>query len=223
VQSGELWATTLSEIGRYWEAKSVVDTVTRSSDGKTTVDITLNDYNTATFGIPYLTFKSPMPDGSDLARISVDFPSDLVLNSSSDTVRVEDGLAVYSIYLNPNGPTRVLIEGVAAPYTAGVDINTPVLTVETAPPVEPPAATPVTIRADTASTDAIYSVNLIYQHNTGAKKSAIMTRKDGAWETEIGPFDTGDWVTYSVSATDNTARRVTTPVQRFLVRAQDPE
>jgi len=223
VQSGELWATTLSEIGRYWEAKSNVETITRTREGATEIDISLSDYNTGTFGIPYLTFKSPMPDGSEFARISVDFPSDLVLNSGSDTVRVEDGLAVYSLYLNPNGPTRVRIEGVAEPHAGGVDINTPVLTVETAPPVEPPAASPVTIRAQTASTDTIYTVNLIYQHNTGAKQSAIMTRKDGAWETEIGPFDAGDWVTYYVSATDNTTRRVVTPHQRFLVRAQAEE
>ncbi|MCK7613642.1 hypothetical protein [Roseibium sediminicola] len=223
VQSGELWATTLSEIGRYCEAKSDVGTVTRSGEGATTVEITLNDYKTETFGIPYLTFKSPMPDGSEFARISVDFPSDLTLNSNSDTVRVEDGLAVYSIYLNPNGPTNVRIEGVSAPHTDGVDINTPVLTVTTVAPTEPPSATPVKIQAQTESTDTIYTVNLIYQHNTGAKKSAIMTGKNGAWETEIGPFNPGDWVTYYVSATDNTARRVTTPLQRFLVRAETSE
>ncbi len=219
VKSGELWATTLSEIGRYWEAKSDVGTVTRTVDGATTVDITLTDYDTETFGIPYLTFKSPMPDGSDFARISVDFPSNLVLDSNSSTVRVEDGMAIYTIYLNPVGTTRVRIEGVPAPHTTGVDINEPVLTVETTPPVEPPSATPVTIGAKTTSTDAIYTVNLIYERNTEARKSVIMTQRGGSWETEIGPFDPGEWVTYYVSATDNTGRRVVTPEKRFLVQA----
>ncbi|WP_269585450.1 hypothetical protein [Roseibium sp. Sym1] len=46
-----------------------------------------------------------------------------------------------------------------------------------------------------------------------------MVLKDGAWVTGIGPFDTGDRVTFHVSATDNTGRRVITPDQRFLVQA----
>lgn len=223
VDAGELWATTLSEIGRYWEAKSVVATDTRIEDGATLVDITLPGYNSSTFGIPYLTFKSPMPDASAFARISVDFPSPVVLNSGSATVRVEDGMAVYSLYLDPDGPTRVRVEGVSEPHSGGVDINEPVLEVETVPPVEPLENTPVTIRATTTSTDAIYTVNLIYEHNTGARQSAIMTLKDGVWETEIGPFSPGDWVSYYVSATDNTARRTVTPTRRFVVRAENME
>ncbi|WP_428687033.1 hypothetical protein [Roseibium sp.] len=218
VKSGELWATTLSEIGRYWEAKSTVVTDTRSSDGKTLVDVTLQDFDTDLFGIPYLTFKSPMPDNSEFARISVDYPSKLVLNSGSNTVRVEDGMAVYTIYLNPKGTTRVEIEGVSSAYTRGEDINEPVLTVDTTTPVEPPSETPITIRAVTTSTDSIYTVNLIYQRNTEAKKSVIMTQRGNVWETEIDPFDPGEWVTYYVSATDNSNRRVVTPLQRFLVQ-----
>lgn len=218
VQSGELWATTLSEIGRYWEAKSVVEMDTQAKDGATTVDITLADYNAETFGIPYLTFKSPMPDASQFARISVDFPSNLVLNSNSSTVRVQDGMAVYTLYLNPKGKTRVKVEGASAPHTTGVDSNAPVLTVETTPLVEPPSATPVTIRARTTSTDEIYTVNLIYQRNNEAKNSVIMSYIDGVWETEIGPFNPGEWVNYYVSATDNTTRRVVTPDQRFVVQ-----
>lgn len=223
VQAGELWATTLSEIGRYWEAKSDVVTQTSSGDGLTSVDISLANYDRETFGIPYLTFKSPMPDDSRYARISVDFPSNLVLNSNSSTVRVEDGMAVYTIYLNPDGNTRVNIEGVSDPYSDGVDINEPILTVETVTPVEPNAATPITIQAKTASTDTMYTVNLIYQHNTGARKSEIMTYKDGVWESQIGPFEAGDWVNYYVSATDNTSRRATTPNQRFIVKAETSE
>ncbi|MHA7777299.1 hypothetical protein [Roseibium sp. M-1] len=60
VKSGELWATTLSEIGRYWEAKSTVGTETRIGEGETIVDITLSGYDPGTFGIPYLTFRSPL-------------------------------------------------------------------------------------------------------------------------------------------------------------------
>ena len=37
VDSGELWATTLSEIGRYWEAKSDVSTITQVVGNKTLV------------------------------------------------------------------------------------------------------------------------------------------------------------------------------------------
>ncbi|MHA7777300.1 hypothetical protein [Roseibium sp. M-1] len=109
--------------------------------------------------------------------------------------------------------------GTKAPHETGVDINEPVLTVEATTPVEPPAQTPVTIKATTTSTDAIYTVNLIYQLNNEAKNSAIMAEKDGVWEVELGPFSAGDWINYYVSATDNSSRRVVTPVQRFVVQS----
>ena len=130
VASGELWATTLSEIGRYWEAKSIASISEINADGKTIVDVTLPGYNAALFGIPYLTFQSPMPNVNSFARITVDFPSSQVLNSNSSTVRVVDGQVTYSIYLNPTGTTHVEIEGVEPPFTGGVDINTPVLSID---------------------------------------------------------------------------------------------
>ena len=149
MDSGELWATTLSEIGRYWEAKSdATSIISQIIDGKTIVDITLTDYDAALFGIPYLTFMSDMPSSASFARISVDFPSTQVLNSDSSTVRVTAGTppqVTYSVYLNPTGTTHIEIEGVATPYTGGVDINKPVLSIDSTPPIELISATPITI------------------------------------------------------------------------------
>ena len=74
VASGDLWATTLSEIGRYWEAKSDVSASTTIAGGKTTVQIDLTDYDAVMFGIPYLTFVSDMPDVSPYAKITRRLP-----------------------------------------------------------------------------------------------------------------------------------------------------
>ena len=219
VDSGELWATTLSEIGRYWEAKSDASIIKSTADGKTIVDVTLPGYNAALFGIPYLTFKSSMPNGNSHARITINFPSTQILNSDSETVRVAGGQVTYSVYLNPAGTTHIEIEGLATPYTDGVDINEPVLTIDSTPPVEPPSATPITIQATSTSTDAIYSANLIYQRNSGAKDSKIMTLNGSEWEATIGPFNPEDQITYYVSITDNSGRRERSTTKSFTIQA----
>jgi hypothetical protein len=215
VAAGQLWATTLSEIGRYWEAKADAGTVTRIAGDVTLVDITLSGYDAALFGIPYLTLRSTMPDASSDARITVDYPTPQVLNSDSPTVRVAGGEVIYTIYLNPAGATHVEIDGVDAPYTGGVAINKPVLAVASTPPATPLHSGPITIRAATQSTDAVYAVNLIYQRNDGAKDSRILTIHGGVWETTIGPFDPGDTLSYYVSVTDNSGRRERTPELSF--------
>jgi hypothetical protein len=95
------------------------------------------------------------------------------------------------------------------PYTDGVNINLPVLTVDSTPPMELLADEPITIEAEVNSTDALYSVNIIYQHNSDAKDSKIMdyNATNCLWQTTIGPFAAGDHVSYYVSATDNSGRR----------------
>ncbi|MHC4499046.1 MAG: DUF2341 domain-containing protein, partial [Planctomycetota bacterium] len=220
VDSGELWATTLSEIGRYWEAKSNISAVTETVDGNTVVSITLTDYNEATFGIPYLTFISTMPNAENYAKITVDYPSTQTLNSDSNTVRVEDSNAIYTIYLNPIGTTNVTIEGVSAAHTSGVTINKPILTIDSTPPADPCSYEPAAIEATVSSTDEIYAVNIIYQRNSDAKESKIMDYNDGGfWETDIGPFDPCDDVTYYVSVTDNSGRREISQDKNFIVLA----
>ena len=219
VNSGELWATTLSEIGRYWEAKSDAGVVSQLLGGKTVVDITLTGYDAPTFGIPYLTFKSSMPNGSAYAKITVDFPSAVTLDSNSPTVRVDAGEVTYTIYLNPAGATHVEIEGVDTAFTSGVDINKPVLAIASTPPAHPIHATPITIAATTQSTDDIYAVNLISQRNAEAKESRIMTLNGAAWESAIGPFNPGDVIRYYVSVTDNSGRREVSPPRQFTVLA----
>ncbi|MHC5182866.1 MAG: hypothetical protein ACYSPI_01115, partial [Planctomycetota bacterium] len=173
--AGQLWATTLSEIGRYWEAKSDVSTTTEILGGKTTVSIDLVDYDAARFGIPYLTFISPMPDGSPHAKIAVNYPTIQDLNSDSETVRVVDANAIYTVYLDPVNTTTIVIEGVATAFTDGVDINKPVLSIDSTTPVDPNSGELITIAATTLSTDDIYTVNLIYQNGSEAKDSRIMT------------------------------------------------
>jgi hypothetical protein len=219
VDSGDLWATTLSEIGRYWEAKSIASITAEIIDGITFVAVTLPGYDAELFGIPYLTFKSDMPNSNSNARITVDFPSTQSLNSDSETVRVADEQVTYSVYLNPSGTTHIEIEGLATPYTDGVDINEPVLTIDSTPPVEPPYATPITIEAISTSTDAIYSVNLIYQSNSGAKDSKIMTLNGSVWEATIGPFNPEDEISYYVSVTDNSGRRERSADKSFTIQA----
>ncbi len=206
VDSGELWATTLSQIGRYWEAKSDVATITTVVDSNTTtVSIILNDYDAPRFGIPYLTFVTTMPNAASYAKVTVDYPSIQTLNS--DAVRIVDTDVIYTIYLNPTGTTNVEIKGVDMPYTDGVNINMPVLTVDSIPPENPFADRPITIEATANSTDSIYSVNIIYQCNDDAKDSKIMGYNDGVWQADIGPFATGDNIAYYVSVTDNSGRR----------------
>ena len=206
--SGELWATTLSEIGRYWEAKSDANVTTNIIDGNTVVSITLDDYNNITFGIPYLTFVTSMPNDANYAKITVDYPSLQTLNSDSNTVRIVDSNVIYTIYLDPNDITSVEIQGVNNPYTGGVNINKPILTVDSNAPVDPCGGVPITIQATTTSTDAIYTVNLIYQCDGQAKDSRIMDYNDGGfWETNIGPFGEGNSISYYVSVTDNSGRR----------------
>jgi len=216
-EAGELWTTTLSEIGRYWEAKSDASTVTRFADGKTNVTITLTDYDAALFGIPYLTFKSPMPDSSAYAKITVDYPFTQILNSSSKTVRVSGEEVTYTIYLNPSGPTNVQIEGVAKPYIDSSDINKPLLTIDSTPPVNPLRSTPIMIQANVNSTDAIFTANLIYQRVGDAKDSKIMTWTGSDWETTIGPFAKNDVINYYVSVTDNSGRRERSENKSFSV------
>ncbi len=217
VDSGELWATTLSEIGRYWEAKSDVSTVTQMVGGKTVIDITLTDYDVTLYGIPYLTFKSIMPDGSSYAKITVDYPSTHVLNSDSSTLRVVGGEVIYTIYLNPTGVTHVEIGGMDVPFSDGIDINEPVLTIDSTPPADPLDSTPITVQATADSTDEIYTVNLIYQRNGDAKDSKIMTYNGSVWESDIGPFDAGDVISYYVSVTDNSGRRERSEDKSFVV------
>ena len=111
VDSGDLWATTLSEIGRYWEAKSDVNTTTAVVSGDTiTVDINLANYDAQRFGIPYLTFVTTMPNAESYAKITVNYPTTQILNSSA--VRISDSNVIYTIYLNPAGTTNVEIQGV---------------------------------------------------------------------------------------------------------------
>ena len=71
-----------------------------------------------------------MPNGNSHPRITINFPSTQILNSDSETVRVADGLVTYSVYLNPGGITHIEIEGLTTPFTGGVVINEPVLTVD---------------------------------------------------------------------------------------------
>jgi hypothetical protein len=217
VDAGELWATTLSEIGRYWEAKSDASSSTQFADGKTDVAITLSNYNKVLFGIPYLTFKSTMPDASAYARITVDYPSTQILNSNSKTVRVSGGVATYTIYLNPDGKTNVQIEGIANPYIDGDDINKPILTIDSTVPTNPLKSMPITIQANVNSTDAIYTANLIYQRVGGAKDSKIMTWNGSIWETTIGAFAKNDIINYYVSVTDNSGRRERSGNKSFSV------
>jgi hypothetical protein len=220
VDSGELWATTLSEIGRYWEAKSDVNSVTQIVGNKTIVDITLADYDAVRFGIPYLTFVTTMPNGADFAKITVDYPSTQILNSDSNTVRVEGGNAIYTIYLNPAGVTTVEIEGTDLPYTGGVNINKPTLIIDSTAPVNPPSATPITIQATVNSTDSIYTANIIYQCNDEAKDSKIMTYNGGVWDVNIGPFNSDDTIQYYVTVTDNSGRREKSAEKSFIVQPQ---
>jgi hypothetical protein len=215
VDSGELWATTLSEIGRYWEAKSDASAVTTIVDSNTTtISITLNDYDAPRFGIPYLTFVTTMPNTASYAKITVDYPSTQTLNS--DAVRIVDANVIYTIYLNPTDTTNVEVEGVDTPYTNGVNINMPVLTIDSTPPENPSADRPVTIEATTNSTNSIYSVNIIYQCNDNAKDSQIMDYNDGIWQTNIGPFATGDSISYYVSVTNNSGRRERSANKSFI-------
>ena len=220
VDAGLLWATTPSEIGRYWEAKSDANVVTQFIDGKTIVDITLPDYDSTLFGIPYLTFRSSMPNASSNAKITVDYPSTQVLNSNSSTVRVVGTDVTYTIYLNPVGTTRVEIEGVDSPYTSGVDINKPILSIDSIAPVNPLSGSPVTIQASAQSTDAIYTANVIFQRNSDAKESRIMTSNGGNWEATLGSFNPGDIVHYYVSVTDNSGRRERSSDKSFTVLAE---
>ncbi|MHC5076823.1 MAG: DUF2341 domain-containing protein, partial [Planctomycetota bacterium] len=221
--SGELWATTLSEIGRYWEAKSDVNITTSVIDVNTIgVDISLDDYNSVLFGIPYLTFITSMPNDASYAKITVDFPSTQILNSDSNSVRVVDANAIYSIYLNPIGTTSVEIKGLSSPYTSGVNINTPILTIDSTPPSDPCSGELINLQASVESTDDIYTTNLIYQLNSEAKASKIMDYNDGGfWETDIGTFEVGDNVTYYVTATDNSGRRVRSGNKSFSILLGD--
>lgn len=224
VESGELWATTVAEIARYWEAKSNVSVQTQMEDGKTIVDISLQDYDVSTFGIPYLTLVSPMPNDSAHAKVAVNYPTPQVLNSASETVRVEEQSVIYSVYLNPLETTRIEIEGVVSPFAEGVDINLPELSVESEAPENRLEATPIVIPAVTRSTDEIYSVNLIYQRNDDAKAAATLesvpTQPD-LWLTSIGPFDAGDRITYYVTVTDNSGRRERSADVTFTVGADE--
>ncbi|MHC5182889.1 MAG: DUF2341 domain-containing protein, partial [Planctomycetota bacterium] len=214
----QLWATTLSEIGRYWEAKSDVSTTTEILGGKTTVSIDLVDYDAARFGIPYLTFISPMPDGSPHAKITVNYPTTQILNSDSDTVRVVDANAIYTVYLDPASTTTVEIDGAATAYTGGVDINKPILSIDSTAPADPNSGAMVTITATAVSTDDIYTVNLIYQNGSKARDSRVMTyNPSGYWETQVGPFAEGDSVSYYVSVTDNSGRREVSADKNFSV------
>jgi hypothetical protein len=218
VDSGSLWATTLSEIGKYWEAKSDVNTTNTVLDSDTiTVDITLSNYDVQKFGIPYLTFITSMPNAASYAKITVNYPLAQTLNSSA--VRISDANVIYTIYLNPAGTTNVEIKGVDTPYTGGVNINTPVLNIDSTPPTDANNGQPVTITAAANSTDAIYSVNIIYQRNTDAKDSKIMdyNATGGVWQTTIGPFTSKDHISYYVSATDNSGRRERSANKSFTI------
>ena len=215
VDSGELWAATLSEIGRYWEAKSDVRPDTTIVDSNTTaVSIILSNYDAQRFGIPYLTFITTMPNAAAYAKITVDYPSIQTFNS--DAARIVDTNVIYTIYLNPTGETCVEIKGIDTPYTDGVSINMPVLTVDSTPPVSPFADMPITIEAEANSTDSIYSVNIIYQRNDDAKDSKVMDYNNGTWQTTIGPFIPGDFIHYYVSVTDNSGRRERSADKSFI-------
>jgi hypothetical protein len=155
-----------------------------------------------------------MPKAAAYAKITVDYPSIQTLNS--DAARIVGSNAIYTIYLNPTGITNVEIKGVGIPYTDGVSINMPVLTVDSAPPVSPFADKPVTIEAEANSTDSIYSVNIIYQRNDDAKDSKIMDYNNGTWKTSIGPFAPGDHIYYYVSVTDNSGRRERSADKSFV-------
>lgn len=220
--SGELWATTLSEIGRYWEARSDASITTQPVSGKTVVDVTLTGYDPPRFGIPYLTFKSSMPDSSNYAKITVDYPTAKTLNSNSSTVRVSAGEVTYTVYLNPIGTTHIEIEGVAVPFTGGVDINKPALSITSTPPTDPLSGVPITIQASAQSTDTLYTVNLIYQRNSEARDLRIMALNGTSWEATIGPFNIGDAIHYYVSATNNSGKREISQEQQFTVLAGIP-
>jgi hypothetical protein len=215
VDSRDLWATTLNQIGRYWEAKSDVWPDTTIVDSNTTaVSIILSNYDAQRFGIPYLTFITTMPNAAAYAKITVDYPSIQTLNS--DAARIVGTNVIYTIYLNPTGETYVEIKGVDTPYTNGVSINMPVLIVDSTPPVSPFADMPITIEAEANSTDSIYSVNIIYQRNDDAKDSKIMDYNNGTWQASIGPFVPGDFISYYVSVTDNSGRRERSADKSFI-------
>jgi hypothetical protein len=93
----------------------------------------------------------------------------------------------------------------------------PVLTVDSTPPETPPADKLVIIEAITNSTDSIYSVNIIYQRNDDAKDSKILDYNDGIWQASIGPFDTGDHISYYISVTDNSGRRERSADKSFVI------
>jgi hypothetical protein len=132
---------------------------------------------------------------------------------------VVDSNAIYTIYLNPTGTTNVTIEGVSSPYTGGVNINTPILSVDSNIPADPCNGEMINITADVNSTDNIYTVNIIYQANSEARQSAIMDYNSisGLWETQIGPFSWSDDINYYISATDNSGRREISGNKNFVI------
>jgi hypothetical protein len=160
-----------------------------------------------------------MPNNAGYAKITANYPSIQALNSTSPTVHVQNGSVIYSLYLNPSGTTSVVIEGVDTPYSSSNDINKPVLSVESISPINAIGAVPVKINASTNSTDAIYTTNIIYQRNSGAKDSKILNQTGaGQWETFLGPFNTGDNITYYVSTTDHSGRRVRSSEKFFKIK-----
>jgi len=217
VDVGELWAVTMSDIARYWEAKSnAVLSTHPAGDAKTLgVDINLFNYDVSSFGIPYLTLQTKVSNPEGLYRITVDFPSLVALNTSSPGVRDENGLLTYTIYLNPSGTTHVRIEEVKQSFSTGVDMNMPILNVQSVSHTAENGILMITAAID--SSNSLYNTSVIYWGNDAVKHAKNMELDPvlDDWKVEIGPFADGELVTYYVIAVDEGGRRIFSPERQF--------
>src|SRR3989338_4830360 len=219
VDSGELWATTQSEIARYWEAKSdaIIETYVINGTSKQ-VNVTLPGRSEERFGIPGLTLKTPVSNSSGIYKISVSYPSGVILNTNSSLVRNENGVLVYTVYVNPQGTTTITIEEVSSAFTSGSDTNFPYLQVSSASH-SVNASGAITITSAINSTDELYNVGVIYWTANSTKHAVSMSpaMQLGIWAADIGPFSSGDVVTYYIIAADNSGRRTLSPHRTFVV------
>ena len=189
--------------GRYWEAKSDASVSTVVVDANTTVvDVVLSAYNASKFGIPYLTFMTPVSNPAASYRVDVDYPFVVSLNSNSSFVRVNGSALVYTVYLNPAGNTHITVIKVVSPFIAGVDINEPVLSFASVNQNVNANGT-VSIEGSVDSSAPLYSVSVTYASPVGGQKHASLLAFDsssGKWKGTIGPFSAGQTVGYYLIA-----------------------